>query len=343
MTNGFNKYINEKYLDEQLSYDIGENDLLFEYDSNTLLKNTPLISKKISGIKMKLDTNTNIYPISQMLKFNIDEVECLNSTVNLCIFRIVTRQNSLPFLQYLLYKDDDMNILRFPSFNSNDSNINNLIRTANSMYENIIGSHTNFGIENYKGLHVSESGEIFIFYNYVDTRHGIIEPPYKKEDDEWWWCLMDEICNWRKVLSFEVSPDVVSLFYKNPNFIYLYKQNYDKIEIPIVAYYVDEYNKLEYTYIFGVDSLRSYFTTYTNALKLLSSNTHKGLVRFALFMNDMSLIERRENHQINQEIIDCNNLLEDSIFFGYKSTTECEYFVKTDFQKLSLSIHIIDK
>jgi hypothetical protein len=49
-----------------------------------------------------------------------------------------------------------------------------------------------------------------------------------------------------------VEKHVVDLFYKNPELIYLYDTNYNKLEVPIVGYHGTYHKMLEFIYTFGL-------------------------------------------------------------------------------------------
>jgi hypothetical protein len=219
----------------------------------------------------------------------------------LCIYRIVVKPSSTPFLEYLLYKEG--NTLRFPEFNG----------SPHDFYEKTID---NVGVakKHYRGNYV-HNGVLHVFYHYIEKLDKVtIENPHKTKDDEWWWCLMDEICNWRKVVTIDVDKRVVSLFYAKPELIYLYDTKFNRIEVPVVGYHGSYYKLLEFIYTFGVkeSDIMSmygpsyYFTVFNRAVKYAGwyfegnkdlieeqiavdgENKYDkgGVIRVALFMNN---------------------------------------------------------
>jgi hypothetical protein len=273
-----------------------------ENDNDSVEIQNTTKSSKIGGKKVKIVKNTNIYPIQTILQAaNLDGI----ARISICIYRINIKPSSTPFLEYLLFKNKE-NVMVFPGFNGGN------INKANDLYETITGEK-----QDYKGM--IRMGEILcLFYHYIQPNDHKNETPYKSKSDELWWCLMDEICNWRKVLTMPVDKSVVSLFYKNPELIYLYDTNYNKLETPVVGYYGTYYKLLEFIYTFGIkenDFVSMYgpyyyFTTFNRAVKyagwyyegnkeLIREHVNidskgrfdkGGVLRSAIFMNNTRVI-----------------------------------------------------
>jgi hypothetical protein len=279
---------------------------------------TTIKSNKIGGKKVKIIKNTNIYPIQSIL--SNDETTQGITRISLCIYRINIKPSSTPFLEYLLMKNNSDTMV-FPGF-LNGGNKRDWLNTAHACYNKIVGQ-SNASVKHLKGM-LKIDNVLYIFYHYVHTSDDWIENPYKPKSDELWWCLMDEICNWQKVLSMKVDRSVVNLFYKKPELIYLYDTNYNKLEVPIVCYYGTHYKLLEFIYTFGVkeNDVTSkygpyyYFTTYNNAFKYagwyhdgikeMKNNItvdekgrldKGGILRSALFMNNVKVFL---NHPLDE-------------------------------------------
>lgn len=245
-------------------------------------------SNKIGGKKVRITKNTNIYPIDSILDNNVNLSGI--KRVSICIYRINVKPSSTPFLEYLLFKNRE-NIMVFPGF------IGGGLDSANKLHDSITGKSSK-----HKGtLRIDDT--LYVFYQYIRANDGLIENPYKSKSDELWWCLMDEICNWRKVMSMPVDDRVVGLFYKYPDLIYLYDTNYNKLEVPVVGYHaVAHHNQLEFIYMFGVNESESgaiygpyyYFTTLDKV-----SKSAKGVLRTALFMNNMRAFLNHPNDPID--------------------------------------------
>ena len=250
-----NKYVNEFVYEENVDETVGEID-----NRENITK-----SSKIGGKKLKIAKNSNIYPIQSVL--NTENLDVTGITrFSICIYKINMKPSSTPFLEYLLFKNKE-NAMVFPGFNGGN------INKAHDLYESITGEG-NTAKQSYKGM-VRKDNVIYIFYQYIQPYGVAIQTPYKTKSDELWWCLIDEICNWRKVLTMTVDKSVVDLFYNNPELIYLYDTNYNKLEIPVVGYHGSYYKLLEFIYTFGVKESDFvsmygpyyYFTTFNRAVK----------------------------------------------------------------------------
>ena len=313
-------------------------------------------SNKIGGKKVKLVKNTNIYPIQSIVDThaNLDGV----AHISLCVYRINIKPSSSPFLQYLLFKNK-RGELGFPGFNGGSG--------THEFYESIIGQKSEQKPRGFLRI----GNVLYVFYQYINIGD---DEPYKTERDEWWWCLMDEICNWRKVIDMDVDPNVVKLFYERPELIYLYDTNYNKLEIPVVGYHGESLKSLEFIYTFGVkesdiDSKYGphyYYTTFERAFKY-----GDGVIRAALFMNDMKVfvnhpldpvdnseyaamtlkdIDRREKMRLKLRMVDYDAKWVDdydSVYAGRALMDNGEPFmdapemvVKHHSQQVMLSIHV---
>jgi len=294
-----NKYVNSSEFHQQFDENIGG-------DNDEMTTQFAMKSNKLGGKKVKMLKNTNIYPIQSVLtSTNLSGIK----SVFLCIYRINIKPSSTPFLEYLLFKNRE-NAMVFPGFNGGKSNV---LETADKFYEKITSKKSDS-----KGM-LRMDDALYVFYQYqhiVDEK--AFENPYKSKADEWWWCLMDEICNWRKVVTMNVDKRVVDLFYKNPELIYLYDTNYNKLEVPIVGYHGTYHKLLEFIYTFGVkeNDVASmygpyyYLTTFNRAVKyagwyyegnkeLIKEHVNVdehgrfdkgGVLRTALFMNNTRVI-----------------------------------------------------
>lgn len=286
-------------------------DVVSEPDDMTMSELLTTKSNKIGGKKVKLLKNANIYPIQSI----VSTIESTNlagiNHVSLCIYRINTKPSTMPFLQYLLFKNRE-NVMVFPGFNGGNSK-DNILAKSSELYETIVGEAQ----RHYRGV-LRMDDTLHVFYQYIKANDiETIENPYKPKSDELWWCLMDEICNWRKVLTMSVDSRVIKLFFDTPDLIYLYDTNYNKLEIPVVGYHGTYYKLLEFIYTFGVkeNDVASmygpyyYFASFERAVKyagwyydgnkdLIREHVvvddkgrfdKGGILRTALFMNEMKV------------------------------------------------------
>jgi hypothetical protein len=265
-----------------------------------------------------------IYNINKILKKNIDtEGIEPNTQIHICLYQVLFKNNSTfenPYLQYLMYKyqkSDNVNeVFTFPFINYKGGNIRSIIKKV------IKGIS---GIENpiYKGFKMYE-GNIFVFFEHINTNYVFKQ---LQSTNKYWFVLMDEICNKRKVLNYNIHSSVTQLFLENPDLIYLYDNKNNTFEIPTVAYRGDHIDILAYLAAFGQRrSTRSRFGPFYTlgtinwALryagwsknyqkhvfqgKSISDNNGKynkcGLIRYAIFLGDLEkyyvLLNNKKNY-----------------------------------------------
>lgn len=260
--------------------------------------------------------NTDFHQISP----NKDE------RVFICCFRIIKstpeKMIKYPFLEYLLYKYPQQsklvsNLCVFPFRKYHNKKI---LEMGKDMIKNIFGQlFTCIG-------YIRNKNGIYLFYN-IDF--DIYDVCSLKTNTDLWWTLIDEICNFKKILNFPIHTSVSKLFYTNPKLIYLKDKEKKCIEPPSVAYFGDSYEILQYISTFGIRSsiMRPYgpyyyFNNYTDAIrngawtssfqkrrifgKSIADNNGKyiqgGIVRFALFLGeDRHILYRKTTFQENSD------------------------------------------
>jgi hypothetical protein len=187
-----------------------------------------------------------IYNIKNKLSKNVNELNInKNTKVFLCIYEVLYKINSTmenPFLQYLMYKyqksDNVDELLMFPFFKYNSGNV---LETAKSIVNNLSEN------VNFEGYLIFEE-QIYLFFGGINMDYN-----FKKiqSNNKFWWCLIDEICNKKKLINYKFHENVVKLFLSNEEMIYLYDNSNKKLEIPIAAYRGDHIDILKYLAAFG--------------------------------------------------------------------------------------------
>jgi hypothetical protein len=151
----------------------------------------------------------------------------------ICFYKIIynAKYQSVkkPFLQFLLFKypkgPNECLAFPFTTFKkgSNPSSI------ANKFALKIAGEK----LHSFKAF-ISNSNGHYFFYEYLDS---YISLNNFNRNHDLWWCLIDEICNYKKVVNFPVHTSVFQVFYYNPLLIYLKDKDNDNIEIPVVSFF----------------------------------------------------------------------------------------------------------
>ncbi len=239
-----------------------------------------------------MDHYTPIYDLS-LLNKNTNNIKYNNNdTVFICLFQIVN--NSLtnvvykPYLSFLLYKYPSTSskehfIFPFKNINNNK----NPFHIAENLVKNIIDGPITF-----KGnLSFSNSHYFFYQLNKPDTPIQLI-----KRNKQLWWAVIDEICNKRKILNFQVASCCSNLFYKFPQLIYIKNHKYEIIEIPTVTFYGGPAELIPYAASVGIRANAS--TTYGS---FYYAKSFEGCMQNALFTSNY-----RERNIFSKVISDKN-------------------------------------
>lgn len=256
---------------------------------------------------------------------------CINK-INICAFEI-NNDHKYPFLKYLLYKNPQDNVLDIPVVQLDYKLVNseNVIILSQIYLFNVLN------LKNYdeyistlqhKGFYITNN-EIYIFYDLTKC-NVVINDVYKI--NKFWFGIMDEILNIGHICNFRISNDTCQFFIENNIFCFLKNKDDMVYELPVVAYTGTHYNMVQYTHTFGVSKSYQneimgpyyYFTDYANAIKqggwssngkpefkygklLTESENGKyikgGIVRFALFMDKIKIIQNHQNDKIDESEI----------------------------------------
>jgi len=265
-----------------------------------------------------------IYNIDKICHKNIESLKIKkNRKIYICFYQVLFKINSSqenPFLQYLLYKypkEDDVNeIVTFPFVKYTSGNIKSLVKTR-------IKNITNVENPEYKG-YIEFNENLFVFFG-MENKNYIFKK--LQEQNKFWFVNIDEICNQRKIIYYDIHDSVTNLFLNNSELIYLYDKNNNKLEIPTTAYRGDHIDILTYLAVFGQRrSTRSRFGPFytlgtlnwaikyagwsknyqkhTFQGKAITDNNGKylkgGIIRYALFLGDLEknyvLINNNKNY-----------------------------------------------
>jgi hypothetical protein len=260
------------------------------------------------------------YNINNIANIDYKNITCNSKTkIFVCIFKIITSNKNKniynPFLKYLLYKyptsnNTTTNLFTFP-FKKYDKKKTPLV-IANDLVYTI----TNIKLKNIGFL--QNDNDIYFFYENLDNFHNVVNIV---KSQQFWWCLIDEICNHKKVINFPIHKNTYNIFYKNPNLIYLTNNEDKYIEIPSCGYIGSSSNIIPYVASFGIKSnlfrtfgpyyyfgnfkrmvfYAGWHSNYTKRImfdKVVSDENGKykqgGIIRFALFLGNSKIILYRK-------------------------------------------------
>ena len=316
-----------------------------------------------------------IYPI---MNFTSQKSRGPSGRVSVCIYRINTSNShynvSVPFLQYLLYKypktagpHSDLCIFPVAAAKGKDPQ-----KEARNLAERLVGPN----IEERGCLWVKRVG-LFYFYQANPKSHNKMHIRTLSRKNELWWGLIDELCNYKRIMNFPVHPSVYTLFYRNPGLLYLHKKNGDVFDVPQVGFFGGYYETMPVVAAFGqrikpfqrAPGPYYYFGTFRKAVRyagwtpwygpMVSEGreltdaagkyTDGGIVRFALFLGGMRVLVK-EPKQGLEEFLDEGAVAayvrkyKPSPKVGHQGLylAQPEYALKNYNRRIALSIHHLD-
>jgi len=342
--------------------------------SNTQNPQTIIIQEPLNKITNK--NSTVSYPIANILNTSFKNINDTVKNIAVCIYRINTNKNNYftnyPYLEYLLFKyppnekqRDSKNKCVFPFV----KNIKG--KTILSQANELTSKLTNQKITP-EGF-LERNNNIYVFYKISDKKYKNTSIKYLDSNVELWWTLIDEICNHRKIITYDIHKSVYQLFYTNPILIFIRDKNGDQLDIPIVAYSGGYKNALP-SIVLSIDTLQdSYyhkiFGSFNYSIrqggwsekfeKIELNNktiadtkgkyTQGGIVRFALFtINNDSLINTGKNiaefkkhtneWKNNFDSFTVGTIKQNKKYFSHLP----HYQIKSFLQKTPLSMHLLD-
>ena len=321
--------------------------------------------------------NNYQYPLKITLNTDFSSIHSKPNRICLAIYRVNHCRNRsnipMPFLEYLLYK--------YPPSNTSNSNLcvfpfikgkgGKLLRRANTFFNTLTGYSSN------PDGFIEQNNNIYIFYNLSElNNYKVRQVSLQTQKNELWWCLIDEICNHKKMITFPIHHSVYNLFYTNPVLIYLLSQEHKPMDIPIVVFWGNYYKYIPMVAALGQQATSlvpktgssCYYGSFRKAVrhagwspfytKQIFDNeiitdddgkyTQGGIVRFALFADKMKVIMH------DHELLDYIHH-KDAWFKNYQSlyigkiwhdfhyyNINPEYITNNHAQQVPLSMHTLD-
>jgi len=275
--------------------------------------------------------------LSTTSKLDIDKISISSKhKIFFCIYHI--NDSNTPFLEYLLYKyplqKNDLCI--FP-FTKRDTTISIKKQITNFMKTEIKVASLKYDIKGY----IIRNGNLYILMQGVWNRREFSNMILKR-NNQWWWCLIDEICNQRRVANFPIHSSVTNLFLRNPKLIYLYGSDGKKMDIPRGLYYGTSSQLAPFYFVFGPKQTVKgrygpyyYLGTYNKIIRYAGWSTeykeikHKdiliadqngklvkggGIIRYAVFLGKLKVLL---NHP-QDDILQTTDILPDSLAFQHR-------------------------
>ena len=273
--------------------------------SNIIIKNI----KPPINVKKPITPLTGYqYNIEPILENDFSSINDNTTTLIFCTYRIIdSSSNNIPFLQYLLYKYDteeschykknELFVFPFNKIVNTDSIEDKCRSYARNLQE---------GNVEIKGF-IQHFESVYVFFH---VKEIIIQIGPVQNSNSLWWAIIDEICNHKKVLNFDIHRSVYNLFYRNPDLIYL-KNNKSILDIPKIGFYGTNSLYTTETILLGLrttqnssDNLLT-FTTYEEAAKNAVwknggniKNDSGDIIRYIIFLGsrDQSLVTMETNY-----------------------------------------------
>jgi len=346
---------------------------------------------------------------------NIDDILTLIDGIAIKIVAYEVKTSwGCPYLKFLLTKDELSESLIFPEVKLTQYGLisENAITLSKIKLFNLLNLENYADFDNnicFKGFFSTHETmrkklELNIVFDLTECKLQLYDV-YRI--NKMWFALLDEIINSKNVCNLFIDDSVTNFFIHNNEFIYLKNKNGENYELPIAGYIGmngSKYNKISFIETFGNPTKDKsailgpyyYFTNFKNAIReggwsetgkpvkndstLITDNEYgrykKGsIIRFALFLGKMKIIENLPNDEIDssttkKERLDDTNLdrtmelltmrisdhdgkwseFHDSVFLGKIELDNGEYLKNTPIyvlkeyeQQIPLSHHFIDK
>jgi len=259
----------------------------------------------------------------------------------LCIYTINT-SGKYPFIQYLLSNNgfNLMSLPVLPVFNS--FNRDTIVRYSKVFLSGI------FQVDNFEEF--NKKIEFDGFYEYNDSLYLFFDTTKCNLDiDDIYlsspirFALIDEILNRQSICNIKIKADTINFFINNDSINYLYDENNEAYEHPIVGFVgKPSFEKIKFTHMFGESPKNKlgilgpyfYFTDFSNAImqggwshnykpeymnnKLITEDENDkylkvGIVRFALFTGSTKYVENMPNDPIDESDIKKQRINDESL------------------------------
>jgi len=236
--------------------ELEELDELYEHQRTELQKTKPKYDN--SDIEVHI---SDFYEYSALQSL-IDEKPCNveeGARIYVCPFQVNTK-GKVPFLQFLMHKSEDEEIISFASFLNYHSNV--FLKACESI-DLMMMCYEKKGFMKYCGYIEKKSANTKEtineekenekeYYLFFDISENEIDMHDLNSKNDLWLLTMDELINTNRVCgSFWVDQKVTQFFEEHPEFIFLQDANMDPYEIPVIAYMGTTSNKENFISVFG--------------------------------------------------------------------------------------------
>jgi len=224
----------------------------------------------------------------------------------ICVYKVNT-SGKYPFLQYLFLNNGFyLTIPKLPIYETFENN--NLLSYSKVYLSGLLDVDFNKVNEfiKFNGCNINNL-DLYLFFDITELNIDINDI-YSSSNLKF--LIIDEIINYNSSCNIPINKETIKYFLNTELILYLFDENQEIFEIPIVGYVPKENeNKLKFTYLFGetagtkLDLMGPYyyFTNLTNSIKKYVKKG--GIVRFAIFTGKTKYVENLPNDKIDLSII----------------------------------------
>lgn len=310
-----NELLNEltpSYIESEISNNVLARDIMQEEVYENMLDN---------GLSIKKHKMTNIkYPFahksSEHLTQDVDAIDDHEEITDgeiLVEFLVyyINHTGYKPFLEFMLFKSSEDDMLYFPNFLHSTSNYE-ILENASLLLDNLLGE----GLCSFKGRVVESPTMNDVKSARIQQRIILLYELREKNDtdmrlrhtDSIWWGTVSEIFNYRKIMFYDISNTVTDVFLAYPAAIKIF-HNEVLLETPMVFYNGSDSNTAKYNAIFSIKKANNdsrygpfyYFTDLYNAMRYAcydidtgEKNKKGGVVRFIIYPGKMKVFMKKD-------------------------------------------------
>jgi hypothetical protein len=262
----------------------------------------PFSNKSSSHLTYDID---NIY---DNLHTN-DEIDGDGFMVEYLVYYINTSAYK-PFLEFMLYKSDNNNMIYLPNFSQNTSNYD-ILENSTMLLDNLFGNDMcefkgrlieSPVMNTVKNSHINK--RIILLYKLKEKNNTVLRCT---GSSALWWATVSEIFNYRKILFYDIHETVTDIFLAYPQALKLYHKE-SLVETPMVVFNGNNSNTAKYNAVFSIKKSNSdsrygpyyYFTDLYSSMRYAcydietgEKNNKGGLVRFVIFTGKMKMFLKK--------------------------------------------------
>jgi len=243
---------------------------------------------------------------NSMFLYLTDNINIFNK-LYICAYKVNNTENT-PFLNILLHKKKQDDILKLPEINKfKEFDAVELINYCKIyMFGLFMLSNLNNFVEMclFNGFYIFENN----LYMFFDISSCKINMTNTYSNSTLWFAIIDEIVNHVNVCNIKVDDNVKNLFAINDELCFLTDENNECYELPIIGFNGTTKSKVNFKYIFGEpiqnkNAILGPYYYFTDLKNVFKDEKNECIVRFVLFIGNVKYIENIINDPIDDSEI----------------------------------------